>query len=494
MDRLALPLGTRFGEMEIVRVLAVGGFGIVYLARDHALDRDVAIKEFLPSHLVCRGEGCEVTVRSLTHATTFALALESFVDEAKLLAKFSHPAMVKVHSSWKANGTAYMAMPYLRGPTLWELRRSMSQPPTEVWLRSIVDPLLEALQLLHAERIYHRDVAPDNVILSGAGLPVLLDFGAARRLIGDRTQLLTAVVKPHYAPIEQYAESTRLRQGPWTDLYALSSLVVYLLEGKPPPASTARSIHDDMHLLAERRFPGISHGFLSAIDWGLAVRPEDRPQDVAAFRRALQGPVTPRASRDLQELVLAPDPAQRPRTPPAAPTDLPTLAHRSALPRPRTWFRPSLASLSVLLPLAMLWPLSSNESIERPNDPASRQVVAAAPTALLVERASMAPPADAAVVASPEPTAAGSKATPDPAAAPSTRNATSEVVLPAAKPPQNRKRSSGSRVLAAGPAELCADRNFFLRPFCVHRRCEELRFTNRLECKQLREAAETRRF
>ena len=494
MDRLALPVGTRFGEMEIFRVLAVGGFGIVYLARDHALDRDVAIKEFLPSHLVCRGEGCEVTVRSLNHATTFALALESFVDEAKLLAKFSHPAMVKVHSSWKANGTAYMAMPYLRGPTLWELRRSMTQAPTEVWLRSIVDPLLEALQLLHAERIYHRDVAPDNVILSGVGLPVLLDFGAARRLIGDRTQLLTAVVKPHYAPIEQYAEATRLRQGPWTDLYALSALVAYLLEGEPPPASTARSMHDDMHRLAERPFPGISHSFLSAIDWGLAVRPEDRPQDVDAFRRALAGPVAPRVSRGPQELVGAPPRRRSPR-PAAAPSAaaLPTAAHRNALPRTGIWFRPSMASLSVLLPLAMLWPLSSNESSEPPGDTAVRQAIAAPPPPRLVERAPIEPPALVAATAATDPIATESKVIPD-KAAPSARTATSDVVPPTAKSPPSRKRGSGSRVVAAGPAELCANRNFFVKPFCVHRRCEEPRFTNRLECKQLRETTASRHF
>ena len=493
MDRLALPLGTRFGEMEIVRVLAVGGFGIVYLARDHALDRDVAIKEFLPSHLVCRGEGCEVTVRSLTHATTFALALESFVDEAKLLARFSHPAMVKVHSSWKANGTAYMAMPYLRGPTLWELRRSMTQPPTEVWLRSIVDPLLEALQLLHAERIYHRDVAPDNVVLTGTGLPVLLDFGAARRLIGDRTQLLTAVVKPHYAPIEQYAEATRLRQGPWTDLYALSSLVVYLLEGKPPPASTARSIHDDMHRLAERHYAGISHSFLSAIDWGLAVRPEDRPQDVDAFRRALQGPPPPRGSRGTQALVGAPRPGRPSRAPAEASTTLPGAPHRSALPRSRLWFRPSLASLSVLLPLAMLWPLSSNESSEPLGETPIRQAIAAPRPTLIAERVPMEPPPLEATAAPPDPTATESKTAPDKAAA-STRPATSSGVLPAAKTSQSRKRGNGSRVVAAGPAELCADRNFFVKPFCVHRRCEEPRFTNRLECRQLQEANASRRF
>ena len=229
----------------------------------------------------------QVTVRSISDGETFALGLKSFVNEARLLARFSHPAMVKVYHFWEANGTAYMVMPYLRGPTLKDVRRSMSEPPTEAWLRSVIDPLLDALEMLHAEGFYHRDISPDNVLLSGAGLPVLLDFGAARHVIGDRTQPLTAVLKPNFAPIEQYAESRQLRQGPWTDLYALGALVTYLLDGSPPPASTARAIHDERPALAKRRVPNVSARFLSAIDWALAVRPQDRPQSVAALRGAL---------------------------------------------------------------------------------------------------------------------------------------------------------------------------------------------------------------
>ncbi|HMC14775.1 MAG TPA: serine/threonine-protein kinase, partial [Albitalea sp.] len=217
-DHSGLAPGSRLNEMEILRVLAVGGFGIVYLARDHSLDRDVAVKEFMPAQLAGRSVGQRVTVRSLADAETFQLGLQSFVNEAKLLAQFTHPSMVKVYRFWEANGTGYMVMPYLRGPTLREVRHSMSQPPTEAWLRSVIDPLLDALSMLHAEGVYHRDIAPDNVLVSGNGVPVLLDFGAARRLISDRTQSLTAILKPSYAPIEQYAEAKQLRQGPWTDL------------------------------------------------------------------------------------------------------------------------------------------------------------------------------------------------------------------------------------------------------------------------------------
>ena len=137
MNASALPPGSRLGELEILRVLAVGGFGIVYLARDHALDRDVALKEFMPSRLVDRSAGMRVSVRSASDGETFALGLKSFVNEARLLARFSHPAMVKVYRFWEANGTAYMVMPYLRGPTLKDVRRSMWEPPTEAWLRSV---------------------------------------------------------------------------------------------------------------------------------------------------------------------------------------------------------------------------------------------------------------------------------------------------------------------------------------------------------------------
>jgi len=125
MQRAALMPGTRLGELEVKRVLADGGFGIVYLARDHALDRDVAVKEFMPAHLVERGQGELVTVQSSASAGSFAVGLRAFIEEAKLLASFSHPAIVKVYRFWEANGTAYMLMPYLHGPTLSDVPLSV---------------------------------------------------------------------------------------------------------------------------------------------------------------------------------------------------------------------------------------------------------------------------------------------------------------------------------------------------------------------------------
>ena len=285
----ALPKGTRLGEFELRHVLGVGGFGIVYLAFDHALEREVAVKEYLPATLVGRTETMHVTLRSQSDADTFALGLKSFVNEARLLAHFDHPSLLKVLRFWEANGTAYMAMPVLRGHTVKEVRLDMKQPPDEAWMRALLDPLLGAIERLHAEGVFHRDIAPDNIQIEPDGHPVLLDFGAARRVISDKTQSLTAILKPAYAPIEQYAEAGSVKQGPWTDLYALGATLHYVLLARPPLPATTRAVHDDLPPLSPKDAPGCSAEFLNIIDWMLAPRPADRPQSVAALRDALSG-------------------------------------------------------------------------------------------------------------------------------------------------------------------------------------------------------------
>ncbi|MCC7151685.1 MAG: serine/threonine protein kinase, partial [Rubrivivax sp.] len=231
----AVGVGTRLGEFEVKRVLGVGGFGIVYLAFDHLLEREVALKEYMPASLVERSDELQVTLISQAHADTFALGLRSFVNEARLLARFDHPSLVKVHRFWEANGTAYMAMALYKGRTARDVRTQMTERPDEAWVRRLLEPLLGAIEKLHSEDVYHRDIAPDNILIEADGRPVLLDFGAARRVITDRSQALTAILKPSYAPIEQYADVSGMKQGPWTDIYALGATVHYLLMGKPPP-------------------------------------------------------------------------------------------------------------------------------------------------------------------------------------------------------------------------------------------------------------------
>ncbi len=289
----ALPPGTRLGEFEVLSLLGVGGFGIVYLAFDHALEREVAVKEYMPASLAGRTETLQVSVRSQSDADTFALGLRSFVNEARLLARFDHPSLLKVHRFWEANGTAYMAMPVMRGRTVKEVRAEMALPPDEAWLRALLAPLLGAIEKLHSEGVYHRDIAPDNIQVEPDGHPVLLDFGAARRVISDKSQTLTAILKPAYAPIEQYAEVGAVKQGPWTDLYALGATLHYLLLNHPPPPATARALHDDASALTVDACPGCSETFLRTIDWMLAPRPSDRPQSVAALREVLDGHAQP---------------------------------------------------------------------------------------------------------------------------------------------------------------------------------------------------------
>ncbi|MEP6739761.1 MAG: protein kinase [Caldimonas sp.] len=288
-DHDALPPGTRFGEFEILRVLGVGGFGIVYLANDHSLEREVALKEYMPASLAARGQGPQITVRSSSFAETYAIGLRSFVNEARLLARFDHPSLVKVYRFWEDNATAYMVMPFLQGVTLRDTRRAMPHPPDEAWIRSVITPILSALELLHREGVYHRDIAPDNILLPPDGPPVLLDFGAARRVISDRTQSLTAILKPSYAPIEQYAEMVQMRQGPWTDLYALGAVIHYLLFGAPPAPATARAVQDDTEAIEHRIVPGVSPGFLEVVSWMLSVRPNQRPQNGEQLRAVLDG-------------------------------------------------------------------------------------------------------------------------------------------------------------------------------------------------------------
>lgn len=286
----ALPPGTRLDEFELRRVLGLGGFGIVYLAFDHALQREVAIKEYMPSSLVGRqGTGTSVSLLSEVHAEPFSLGLRSFVNEARLLARFDLPGLVKVHRYWEANGTAYMAMRYCTGSNLHAVRRRMDGPPAEAWLRGLLQPLLDALERLHREGIYHRDISPDNILLQPDGQPVLLDFGAARQVLTDKSVALTAILKPAYAPIEQYAEAGSVKQGAWTDLYALGATLHFLLLGKAPPPSTARAVDDAMQPLGSQAalLATCTPSFLQAIDWMLRPRPTDRPQSVAALRIAL---------------------------------------------------------------------------------------------------------------------------------------------------------------------------------------------------------------
>lgn len=282
-----LPAGTRLGEFEIEGLIAEGGFGIVYAAYDHSLQRRVALKEYMPQAIGRRIGTIEVGANTERHAETFRAGLRSFVNEARLLAQFDHPSLVKVYRFWEGHGTAYMVMPLYDGVTLKEALQQRGDPPSEAWLKQLLAQLMDALALLHRSHCFHRDIAPDNILLLQDGRPLLLDFGAARRVIGDMTQALTVILKPGYAPIEQYAEAPSLKQGPWTDVYALAGVVYFAITGSAPAPAVARMMSDPVGPLAEIAGGRYSARFLNGIDRALAVKPDDRPQSIGEFARGL---------------------------------------------------------------------------------------------------------------------------------------------------------------------------------------------------------------
>jgi len=290
----ALPAGTRLAEFEVLGLLGIGGFGMVYQAFDHSLQRQVAIKEFMPATLACRGAEGAVAVRDPADQAAFQAGLQSFVAEARLLAQFDHPSLVKVFRYWEAQQTAYMVMPFYRGITLQAARSQMRSPPTEAWLRKVLWAVLGALKTLHQGRAVHRDVSPDNIFLQDTGPPVLLDLGAARHAMGGKTQDLTDAFKLSYAPLEQHAGAPDMRQGPWTDLYALAAVVHGLLCNKPPLPATFRAVRDRLppfsrvaRTVQEQFGLGYSPAFVQAIGQALAIDAKERPQTVAALVQAM---------------------------------------------------------------------------------------------------------------------------------------------------------------------------------------------------------------
>lgn len=281
-----LPIGSTLGDFTITGIVGEGGFGIVYLAYEAALDRVVAIKEYLPSSIAGRTGNQSVMVRSQLNSNAYASGLKNFLREAQMLAKFSHAALVEVHRVWEQNSTAYMAMRFYDGKTLREWRL-VNEDFDETRIRRLLEPVFDALSLLHAQNVIHRDVSPDNILMRGSGTPVLLDLGAARLVIGGMTQALTTILKPGYAPIEQYVDDGTMPQGPWTDVYGLGAVLYYMLTGVAPPQAVARMITDPLRNIANVVRVPVPEAFLESVVKSLAVRPENRFQSVDELRDAL---------------------------------------------------------------------------------------------------------------------------------------------------------------------------------------------------------------
>src|SRR4029450_12834805 len=217
----ALNPGTRLGDYRLDAVIGHGGFGITYRAFDTQLAKFVAIKEYLPVEFAVRGGDGNVVPRGTRFAEDFAWGRERFLDEARALARFRHLHIVPVLRYFEANDTAYTVMEFEDGKNVGELLRQPGGRLSPDDVRRLADGLVGGLSAVHAQGFLHRDIKPSNIIVRRDGIPVLIDFGAARQAMGERTRTMTGVLTPQYAPIEQYALDGK--QGPWSDIYSAAA-------------------------------------------------------------------------------------------------------------------------------------------------------------------------------------------------------------------------------------------------------------------------------
>ena len=324
--RGTLPAGTRLRNYELISVLGHGGFGITYYARDTTLGREVAVKEYLPTSLALRENGTTVVPRSTQLAEDFIWGRERFLEEARILATLEGvPSIVRVYDFLEANGTAYMVMGLARGETLDQrLKRDKQLPPAVV--ERMIERLLGGLEEVHKAGFLHRDVKPANIILDAKDNPTLIDFGASRAAMAERTAAMTAIFTPRYAAAEQLTSD---KQGPWTDIYSVSATLYHSIRGHAPPSSLERALNDTYEPLAGLSLAGFSSGTLQGIDAGLALRAKDRPQSIAVWRDVFSS--TDASDGDATVVARRAKPSPAPKTP-APPQKTPGPAPKTTAP------------------------------------------------------------------------------------------------------------------------------------------------------------------
>ena len=275
----------------IGRSIGYGGFGVTYIAWDNKLERRVAIKEYMPSDYATRIPGnLTVTIYDGERHNEFMTGLQKFMEEAQRLSKFQNtPGIVRILDTFARNLTAYIVMEYLDGVTLKEyLKENGGKMPYDKALEVML-PVLAALNAVHQEGIIHRDISPDNIFLTKEGEVKLLDFGAARYASNGYSKSLSVILKPGYAPEEQYYSHGQ--QGPWSDVYAAAATLYRMITGVVPEESLERKEKDNLKppsALGAKLPKNAEKAILNALN----IKAENRTQSAAEFESQLLATTT----------------------------------------------------------------------------------------------------------------------------------------------------------------------------------------------------------
>ena len=280
----ALPLNSIVhGRYLINRVLGVGGFGITYQGQNLETKEFVAIKEFYPNNVVSRNPG-QFQVEITGSREVYEKQKEKFLQEARIIYHLKSRYLLTIYSLFEENGTAYYVMEFLEGRDLKHYLDSQGGQIKWRDLKPITLQIMEALEIVHAENIIHRDISPDNIYLSANGCAKLIDFGTARDI--SRNKSLSVILKKGYAPPEQYMSHGK--QGPWTDIYALGGTIYKCLTGKMPVESVERT-HDDTLEPIERYATDVPADVCNAIMKAMQLKEENRFRTVKEFKEAISG-------------------------------------------------------------------------------------------------------------------------------------------------------------------------------------------------------------
>ena len=280
----ALPENTILENYRIARPIASGGFSIVYLAYDE-YGSPVAIKEYLPAGLSLRGQGQILPTITPEHVNLFRYGMKCFFEEGRALARISHPNVVRVINFFRANETVYMVMQYERGRTLQEHIVQRKGEIKENFIRHVFVQLMNGLREVHTNKLLHFDLKPANIYIRNDGIPVLLDFGAARQTLITDAPKLNPMYTPGFAAPEQYKNRETL--GPWTDIYSIGASMFACLSGMAPQAADQRLEKDRMQAVAKTFKGKYSKDLLEIIDWCLEMDYLKRPQSVFSLQKAI---------------------------------------------------------------------------------------------------------------------------------------------------------------------------------------------------------------